>query len=312
MSQLSGNPPSSASMSAPPPDFAASTSKPKKAKKKVSGSETHINPSPVPEMSSAVPLDANGERQRGPVEEVIAKRMRQLGKKLVGSDQAALKSADGEVQQRYRTYATQPIQGLNADQRAALISLPSLEGAYKELEELTRDKGPVDVCAIFSSLGTPAGCTVDAEEWDLTSSTGAGVDPSGQTEGSDRSYGEGRCGFRRQTGVRLPGWSPHRDLEVHMLKQPNTQDALVQPLSRFLRLHAVLHPARTSDHEHLVLGKLTLSSALRDALQPSDVLRVGRLYEDLMAGEGAAKGLLNGLVKGVTGEDEESEYQETV
>ena len=51
-------------------------------------------------------------------------------------------------QQRYRSYSSQAPPSLNADQRAALHSLPGLEGAYRELEELTREKGPVDVSCL--------------------------------------------------------------------------------------------------------------------------------------------------------------------
>lgn len=40
----------------------------------------HVNPAPVPEVS-AIPAEGSA-RQRGPVEEVIAKRMKQIGKKL--------------------------------------------------------------------------------------------------------------------------------------------------------------------------------------------------------------------------------------
>jgi len=81
----------------PLPDSNASSSKPpskstSKPKKPVSPTVSHVNPTLASEMSSAaavpttVLLNGNGnggERQRGPVEEVIAKRMRQLGKKLV-------------------------------------------------------------------------------------------------------------------------------------------------------------------------------------------------------------------------------------
>ena len=37
------------------------------------------------------------------------------------------------------------VKTLNADQKSALISLPALEGGYKELQDLVREKGPVEV-----------------------------------------------------------------------------------------------------------------------------------------------------------------------
>ena len=99
-------------------------------------------------------------RQRGPVEEVIARRMKQLGKKLVSShtSQACCWKARGLTkQQRYRTYASAERSTLNADQIAALDLLPGLEGAYKELEELTREKGPVDVSLYSHNACSPGG-----------------------------------------------------------------------------------------------------------------------------------------------------------
>lgn len=60
----------------------SSSLKTKPKSPKSSPSTTHVNPTSVPEMSAAA-LPNGGLRQRGPVEEVIAKRMRQLGKKLV-------------------------------------------------------------------------------------------------------------------------------------------------------------------------------------------------------------------------------------
>jgi hypothetical protein len=86
------------------------------------------------------------------------------------------------------------------------------------------------------------------------------------------------------------------------------QDKLVAPLSLFLRLHTLLHPARPSDHEHLTFGHLVLPSALQDEVQATDVLRVGRMYEDLIGGGETAKAVLAELVRGSTGEDEESEW----
>lgn len=41
-------------------------------------------------------------------------------------------------QQRFRGYASQKPETLNADQRAGLASLPALEGTVKELEELSK------------------------------------------------------------------------------------------------------------------------------------------------------------------------------
>jgi hypothetical protein len=82
----------------------------------------------------------------------------------------------------------------------------------------------------------------------------------------------------------------------------------VHPLSRFLRLHALLHPAQSSDHDQLTFGRLTLPFALRDEVQATDVLRVGRMHEDLLAGGDAGKGVIGGLAKGSAGDDEESEH----
>jgi hypothetical protein len=73
-----------------------------------------------------------------------------------------------DEQQRYRAYAVQDVSALNADQRAALVALPALEGAYKELEDLVRDKGPVEVGS------APSGDKA------LADTTGAGAHPVGK------------------------------------------------------------------------------------------------------------------------------------
>ncbi|GMK58127.1 hypothetical protein CspeluHIS016_0501590 [Cutaneotrichosporon spelunceum] len=61
-------------------------------------------------------------KARGPVEELIAKRLRPLNKKI----------------QRFRGHSSKPEAELNDDQRAGLASLPQLEAAAKELEDLSR------------------------------------------------------------------------------------------------------------------------------------------------------------------------------
>lgn len=110
------------SANAPGTDRTASSSSSKsKSKKKLlspSTSWTHVNPSPVPEMSAtgagagvgpAAPA-ANGERQRGPVEEVIAKRMRQLGKKLVSlTSHAAIRDSNVACELTTCSNGTEPM-----------------------------------------------------------------------------------------------------------------------------------------------------------------------------------------------------------
>ncbi|CAK9783708.1 hypothetical protein CC85DRAFT_302340 [Cutaneotrichosporon oleaginosum] len=61
-------------------------------------------------------------KARGPVEELIAKRLRPLNKKI----------------QRFKGYQSKAPADLNNDQRAGIASLPQLEAAAKELEELSR------------------------------------------------------------------------------------------------------------------------------------------------------------------------------
>jgi hypothetical protein len=47
---------------------------------------------------------------------------------------------------------------------------------------------------------------------------------------------------------------------------------------------------------------------LADEVQATDILRVGRMYEDLLAGGEKAGAVLGGLTTGAQGEDEESEF----
>lgn len=70
----------------------------------------------------------------------------------------------------------------------------------------------------------------------------------------------------------------------------------------------MLHPARASDHEHLTFAPLDLPDNLSDEVQATDVIRVGRLYEDLLTGGEAAQGVLDVLVSGPNGEDEENDH----
>ncbi|GFZ42932.1 hypothetical protein JCM24511_00650 [Saitozyma sp. JCM 24511] len=234
--------------------------KPKKAKKKGgAGTSEGVKPpaskEPAPETpvtpatGAATPQVVEEEgvgKSKGPVEEVIAKRARQLAKKL----------------QRFRAYAAQSPETLNADQRSAIATLPVLESAYNELQELIKPGGPVEVAELNESAKLRAA---------------------------------------RDEAVKSAE-------SVAASRVSEYQDKLVTPLSLFLRLYTLLHPARPSDHEHLTFGHLVLPSALQDEVQATDVLRVGRMYEDLIGGGESAKAVLAELVRGSTGEDEENDH----
>ncbi|WVR04121.1 hypothetical protein IAU60_001120 [Kwoniella sp. DSM 27419] len=200
-------------------------------------SSTEVVPAVQPETNTAL------SKGKGPVEEVIAKRMRQLSKKL----------------QRFRGYAAQPHDSLNADQRSGVASLPMLEGVYKELEDLTKQVEYVEL--------EQAGKVREIREQAREATKAAAAAQVGEF-----------------------------------------QSALGHPLSLFLRLHALLHPARSDDHEHLTFTRLDLPANLMEEVQATDVLRVGRMHEDLLAGGDAASGVIAGLVAGATGEDEENDH----
>ncbi|KAI9632245.1 uncharacterized protein MKK02DRAFT_30112 [Dioszegia hungarica] len=201
---------------------------------------------PTTDPSSAFGKQESSGRIRGPVEEVIAKRVRTLGKKI----------------QRFRAYAAQPADKLNADQRAAIASLPVLEAQSRELEDLIKSGGPVEV-AELGEAAKMRGLKEDAEKESKVAA-----------EGSSAA----------------------------------SLTSLAEPLSRFLKLHALLHPARSADHEHLTFSPLSLPSQLQDEVQATDILRVGKMYEELLGGGEAAAGVLRGLVKGSTGDDEENDH----
>ena len=76
------------------------------------------------------------------------------------------------------------------------------------------------------------------------------------------------------------------------------KSSLAGSLSLFLRLRSLLHPARPSDHEHLTFSPLTLPKLLQDEVQATDILRVGRMWDELMNGEESAKRVLEGLANG--------------
>ncbi|WWD16851.1 hypothetical protein CI109_101283 [Kwoniella shandongensis] len=243
---------------APSPAQSAS-SKPKKSKKKNSAPTAAVEtstgttgegiPEAAPAQAQAVEQTtpaaaASGpSKEKGPVEEVIAKRMRTLGKKI----------------QRFKGYAAQPPTSLNNDQRSAIASLPNLEGIYRELEDLSKQVEYVEL----------------------------------EQAGKVRE-------IREQAQKETEG--------VASTKVTEFQTSLSTPLSLFLRLHSLLHPARPSDHEHLTFGRLELPSNLQDVVQATDVLRVGRMYEDLIAGGESGAAIISGLVKGPVGDDEENDH----
>ncbi|WWC68891.1 uncharacterized protein I206_102827 [Kwoniella pini CBS 10737] len=243
--------PSTSTPTAIPGASLPSSSKPKRNKKKSANKPSVKTPSvveesPVP-IAVATPEEAapstNENKEKGPVEEVIAKRQRQLIKKL----------------QRFRGYAAQPHESLNADQRAAVASLPAMEGVYKELDDLIKQIEPVEL--------EQAGRIREVKE---------------QAE---------------------------QEVQISIAKRISEfQSSLSTPLSLFLRLHQLLHPARSTDHEHLTFARLELPSKLQDEVQATDVLRVGRMYEDLISGGERGSEVIAGLIRGPTGEDEENDH----
>ncbi|OCF58193.1 hypothetical protein L486_04223 [Kwoniella mangroviensis CBS 10435] len=253
---MSAPPPSTSTSSTPIPGAAlSSTAKPKRNRKKpiaksdeapVTAEEAVSSPAAQPQddVTASVPgANGSGSKEKGPVEEVIAKRMRQLTKKL----------------QRFRGYASQPHETLNADQKAAINSLPALETVYKELEDISKQVEPIEL--------EQAGKLRELKEQ-------ARQEAEGSVAGKIAEF----------------------------------QTSLSTPLSIFLRLHRLLHPARPSDHEHLTFARLDLPANLQDEVQATDVLRVGRMYDDLLAGGDRGVEVIAGLVKGSTGDDEENDH----
>jgi len=76
-------------------------------------------------------------------------------------------------------------------------------------------------------------------------------------------------------------------------------------VTQFMNLHSLLHPARPSDHANLTFAPLALPLRLQDEVLATDILRVGRMYDDLLAGGDAAHAVLSVLAAGQTGDDEE-------
>jgi hypothetical protein len=90
--------------------------------------------------------------------------------------------------------------------------------------------------------------------------------------------------------------------------EANEKDTISTKLSLFLRLYALLHPARPADHANLTFSPLDLPAQLQDEVQATDVLRVGRMHDDLTNGGDSARGVVQGLLAGPDGDDEESEF----
>ncbi|WOO78870.1 uncharacterized protein LOC62_02G002407 [Vanrija pseudolonga] len=179
-------------------------------------------------------------KERGPVEELISRRLKPLNKKIL----------------RFRGYADKPAETLNADQVAGLAALPQLEAASRELEELSRQVEDAELVAAAKTREVR-----EAAERDLEDRVTARV----------------------------------RDHTLSIASQ----------VAAFLKLHSLLHPARPNDHTNLTFAPLTLPYALQDQVLATDILRVGRMYDDLLAGGEAGHDVLSGLVAPRTGLDDD-------
>lgn len=83
------------------------------------------------------------------------------------------------------------------------------------------------------------------------------------------------------------------------------QLALAGRLGGFLSLHSLLRPA-TAEQE-LTFAPLDLPPRMADAVLATDILRVARMYNDIIEGGDAAHAVLGGLASGPDEEDEEGE-----
>ena len=95
-------------------------------------------------------------------------------------------------------------------------------------------------------------------------------------------------------------------MNFNLRRQLTPQQTISQNISLFLRLHALLHPARPADHSQLTFSPLDLPAQLQDEVQATDILRVGRMYDELSRGGEEAERVVRGLLAGSDGEDEES------
>ncbi|KAL1410146.1 hypothetical protein Q8F55_004149 [Vanrija albida] len=181
-------------------------------------------------------------KERGPVEELISRRLKPLNKKIV----------------RFRGYADKPADTLNADQVAGLAALPQLEAASRELEELSRQVEDAELVA--------AAKTRELRE------------------------------------------AAERDLEARVADRVRDHTlSIASQVALFLQLHSLLHPARPNDHTNLTFAPLTLPYALQDQVLATDILRVGRMYDDLLAGGQSGHDVLSGLIAPRTGLDDDED-----
>ncbi|KAJ9107947.1 hypothetical protein QFC19_002690 [Naganishia cerealis] len=70
----------------------------------------------------AAAIAASGGHEKGPIGEAVSRRMKVLTKKI----------------QRFRAYMEKPEASLNPDQKAAIATLPALEGGLRELEDIAK------------------------------------------------------------------------------------------------------------------------------------------------------------------------------
>ena len=99
-----------------------------------------------------------------------------------------------------------------------------------------------------------------------------------------------------------------RDFESRVAERvAEAQLALAGRLGGFLSLHSLLRPATVAEQE-LTFAPLDLPPRMADAVLATDILRVARMYDDIIEGGGAAQNVLGGLATGPNEDDEEGEF----
>lgn len=99
--------------------------------------------------------------------------------------------------------------------------------------------------------------------------------------------------------------SADRDIEERVQARLAEHHAsIADGIGGFLGLHALLRPAPSDDHFNLTFAPLALPRRLEDEVLATDILRVARMYDDLLAGGDGARVVLSMLAVGSTGDDE--------
>jgi hypothetical protein len=209
---------------------------------------------------------AAGRHEKGAVGEAVSRRMKVLTKKIVSdSDSYPFSNISPPFvlrQQRFRAYMEKPESTLNPDQKAAIATLPALEGGLRELEDIAKAVETIEHEHRATARDEVEAAKLEAVEL-----------------------------YKVCMGL-AHVWSS-ADLYADLQRET------LPLLSTLISVHSALHPASTSTSTSFM--SVDLPAHLQD-ITSQDVAAVDDMYERLRNGGKEGVEVVLSLVKGLEGE----------